>query len=63
MAHKIYIKKISRDYHVKPSNFERYVLWNMGLTDNWLILLGLFMLAITLTMFVILGLFVVFEGI
>lgn len=65
MAHKIFIKKITRDYEVKPTIFERYVLWSMGLTANWLtlFLIGLFMLAITATMFVILGLFVVFEGI
>lgn len=64
MPHKIYIKKISRDPHVKPSIFERYVLWSMGLTENWLILflIELFMLVITLTMFVIMGLFVNFEG-
>ena len=65
MAHKIYLKKISRDYDLKPSLFERYVLWSMESTENWLLLffIGLFMLAITATMFVILGLFVVFEGI
>ena len=65
MAHKIYIKKISRDHHVKPSIFERYVLWSMKLTEDWLFLfiIGLFLLSITITMFVILGLSVVFEGI
>ena len=65
MPHKIYIKKIKRDYEVKLTIFERYVLWSIKLTENWLILflIRLFMLVITLTIFVILGLFVFFEGI
>jgi hypothetical protein len=64
MPHKIYIKKITRDYEVKPTIFERYVLWSMKLTEDWLFLfiIGLFLLSITLTMFVILGLFIVFGG-
>lgn len=64
MPHKIYIKKIKRDYEVKPTIFERYVLWSMKLTDDWLVLfiIGLVLLSITLTMFVILGLLIVFGG-
>ena len=64
MPHKIYIKKIKRDYEVKPTIFERYVLWSMKLTEDWLFLfiIGLFLLSITLTMFVILGLLIVFGG-
>jgi hypothetical protein len=64
MPHKIYIKKIKRDYEVKPTIFERYVLWSMKLTNDWLFLfiIGLFLLSITLTMFVILGLLIVFGG-
>lgn len=64
MPHKIYIKKIKRDYEVKPTIFERYVLWSMKLTEDWLFLfiIGLFLLSITLTMFVILGLLIAFGG-
>lgn len=64
MPHKIYIKKIKRDHEVKHTIFERYVLWSMKLTEDWLFLfiIGLFLLSITLTMFVILGLLIVFGG-
>jgi hypothetical protein len=57
-------KKIKRDYEVKHTIFERYVLWSMKLTNDWLFLfiIGLFLLSITLTMFVILGLLIVFGG-
>lgn len=65
MAHKIFIKKITRDYKFKPTIFERYVLWSMGIADNWLFLfiIGLFMMAITLTLYAILGFIMIFEGI
>lgn len=62
MAHKIYLKKITRDYNVKPTIFERYVLWSMKLTEEWLFffIIAIFLLVSTIILLIYIALLAIF---